>query len=881
MPPPTDEELSRIREIPSLTPDGLLKAIEANNYYVSRAAARELAKRASASQEPQARTLRAAVVPRLREMLVSASTLEERWKKFFSLAALCLIADPSAIDVVESEGEAAIDLMVEELYTTPDDDALIEAVHAGYAEMVASVSPDPVSALIDKLRFRPQWVWKRLVTYGDRAQRPLIELATAGRRVGHRLSAIQCLGKIGGDRTLDVLFSIAYENIRPAAISEKLLLASIEAIGETRSETAVSRLAKLFGDCRLWTGRVRILDALGRIASAEALAFCQTVEHDALVSTLPKSKIDTVRSYAVLNAARITLAQAADKESCLLTLLKHEHPWARNFAAQELMTVGTERSLEALVAALRDESVDARRFAIQALARIGSTRAVDALLALLQDEHSPLRPEAKIALDQIGVRIVWTGANYDVCEANRVNLMFGSKDPAERQRAARLVMFLGEYGCKLLQEALSSSVAERRETAKLALDALADALVQCDSALRQSAARTFAGFEAGIPYLLSGLAHESVQVREASAEELTKSPLASDARLLEALRECDSPGVAAGLAKVLARRNPALLAPVLDISTKELPRFAAIAELSALEQVPDVFLPALVGAVVNGKFEVKRAAAAAIHKIQNWETKTAGEFMHLKTDDARLCAAALAILREENAREIRQRLPSCREPDTKRFVLESAIDAGGKAAVEVAILLCEDGELDVARRAAEALRRLTTPMLLDYLDLEENDRDELTRLLVGDDAARSSAAALALARLGEKSSCGEIVKCVNARSPKLPYLVGLERLACGETGAVDLIGSANPILRLEAARVLGTVAARRGAPHEVGKAAPTLQPLLPLLDDKVPEVRYWASWAVGQARWAGATDKLRALLEDPDPRVRSAARDALALIQGK
>lgn len=853
MPPPTQSEIERMKEIPHLSTEELLKCISENNYYISRSGARELGKRKDTT-----------AVLELRKMLLESLGLESRWTKFFSLVALCLIEDPSALDAIESEGQNALQLMLHELYPSPDDLELIQEVYHGYSEMVVRSSPDPLRAIITRFATRPEWVEKRLVSFGEKAVDPLVQIATSSPSLGRRLSAINALGKIGGKKALETLFSIARGNLQPVPRSRKLFRTSVGAIGETRIKDAVPELIKLFALNRAWTERIAILEALARIASEEALDFCTklTASDDLLSSTLPRSREEKVRAYSALYQARILIERARDKEETCLKLLHHPHPWARCASAQELVSIATPRSLSALITALDDDCDDVRKFIIQALARLGSPEAVRTLIQILRDEQSPLRLEAKDALTQIGVKLVWTGSNYDICELNLVSSMFSSTDPEERKRASELVVFLGDYACKLMDEALESSVKERRQTARLALQSLAEKLARADTALSNLSSRLLSCLEEGIPYLLSGLAYPNRSVREICLSALASSDLLTNDELTGLLQETDSPLRAQGLARILALRQPDRLKSLLS-SKNKIVRTAALKALST-EANPDTdLIQALIRIIATGDLGEKELAYGHLKATPDRRDAINKALSFFSAPDAR---ASLLILTAQGATgmvQIRSALKAELSPDTKLFILHRAGERG--LAVPISILFSEDPNLKVAQRALRMMRRLGLELLLSYLQLEAPETESLNRFLTKDDLVVASASALALARSQARDACEPIKAQFLSRPLKLPFLVALEVLGWRDVEVKTLVSSELVIRRLEGARAVG-----------LGFGTPCSA--LPLLKDEAPEVRYWACWALGQRRFKPALDPLKSLLEDPDSGVRLSAQNALSLI---
>lgn len=221
---------------------------------------------------------------------------------------------------------------------------------------------DPVAVLplCEALKEWSQWEDDRervrkaaaeaLVEFGEPAVLPLCEVLKTG-GVGAREWAIEALGRIGDPR-------------------------------------AVQPLEAAFRDERLWDGRRKAAEALGRMGTAAVEPLC-----DALSDSR-----SGVRCMATATLNRIGDRRAVP---ALCAALGDEHWSVRCLAATALGTIGGREAVAPLCQALEAGGPDLRQHAASALGRIGDHRAVLPLFAAREDGNASVRAKVAEALSRI------------------------------------------------------------------------------------------------------------------------------------------------------------------------------------------------------------------------------------------------------------------------------------------------------------------------------------------------------------------------------------------------------------------------------------------------------------------------------------------------
>ena len=828
MPPPTEEEQKAMDAITSRTPTAeLITLIDSNSYHVGRKAARVLGERRDKD----------ALAP-LMESLREATGVDERWRKFYALLALCLMQTRDALPAIEAEGAAAVDLVTYEVNLSPDDERALADVRRGYCTTVAGSATGEQRAklLVARLASRPDWVKAGLVAIGE----PAVPLLTAVARdedkaLALRRSAIECLAQIRSNAVRPFLVGLLKEGLEsgaspPARSAAGYAATALGQLGEEGAASALIDGAKATEDWRL---RVHMIDALGELGSATALPFLRELtkpEGELTRTTKPEKRIPVVVGHAAMALAQVRITLAEDKTTELIAILSDEHPWARATAAKALTEGRDKRAAPALIQALSDENQNVASFAAVALGRLGDRRAVEPLMQLLQDPKSPQHVSALNALAELGLWVKWSGDQYLVVDPQELVEQLASKDESTQQEAIDLLTKVGPVAAEMAASALRSPDARLRASAEAVVARLVDELSGSDSARVSAVVGTL--YLIGAPVagpVAKLLDSKEAHTRRAAASVLGRigeSAIPSlTSRLLAAKSTAEEGAQAA--AQTLATMGGGAGVPALGQLLKgPNPNARALAAWALGLARGDDAISLLVGALQDESPEVRRQAEKACLAVESGELVSRIEkaLPTVSAAPARLAMASvlahrgskatlpvlLSLLREGSDPDVRagslRALRLLRDSRAVVPILDASADANPKVAFEADAALRSLN----AEELAEALRTMgcrVPPRV-------EDGALVLRKALQGQDQKVAALAALMSGKLRSADALPEVVASLDASPYKLCHAIALsyfrDRRATG--ALVKTLASKHAVLRYAAARGLSMSRDRTALP---------------------------------------------------------------------
>jgi HEAT repeat protein len=213
-------------------------------------------------------------------------------------------------------------------------------------------------------------------------------LATTDPAPHVRIAAIEAIGRIGGDRALEILSPLI-------ADETEIGLAAIRASGSIRSELSVSALRDA----------LRSRDAARRSAAVDAIAACSGPEAIELLQWTASSDEDGHVVQAALNGlgtiANRNTAASAGAVAALVSLLSDPE---RRSDAIEVAGRLAPSAIPVLAESLATDDPPVRRGVVQALGRLSHTVASAYLQRALSDADDAVRREAVRALSRLGTR---------------------------------------------------------------------------------------------------------------------------------------------------------------------------------------------------------------------------------------------------------------------------------------------------------------------------------------------------------------------------------------------------------------------------------------------------------------------------------------------
>lgn len=622
----------------------------------------------------------------------------------------------------------------------------------------------------------------------------------------------------------------------------RLKLVACEVLRALPAPRAVPALARTLGDA----------DVAVRSAAAEALGAQGAPEAappllGKLDDPSPAVRVQVARALARLGDGRAVVP--------LVGKVQDSVPEVRQAVARALGDLADPRASQALVLQLRDNVVDVRIEALSALGRMRAQDSVDAIAPLLADRAPNLRHAALAALGRIGspaaVRALVSaiGVAEDgsgSLEATPVRLaLVQAKDAA----VTELVALLERREGVVVGTSAAWVLAELGQ--KRAAPAIVSALRR--GALPPAAAmRALSGCGGGehVPVVLEFLGDPSQLTRaEATrAAERLLDPASPDGRAVEPLlatlknprlSSAERVAVVGLLGRTGAPRAAAALADLAKAKDGSL-RLAALDALATLGPAgaDDAMLEALDDADPVVRVRASRALA------RGGGAKARDELLARlgKNDEidrfAHLAALAGVVSREPSADAVR-RLSAMYELSVGAERM-AVLEALGRARTPSAL-----GALErVARSDRAPERRAAAALLASHAPAPEA-AVALERLLADPDPDVQRDAAYALAAAGLERSI-----------PALEAALGRDKQ-----------GDLAPNLAL----ALGRIAGRLGKKDVAARA------LCPVLDDPRAYVRAdaLAGLALAQARCGDGAKERKAVTEDANELVRSAAARAL------
>ena len=284
---------------------------------------------------------------------------------------------------------------------------------------------------------------------------------------------------------LTALVNIGKPAVQPliAVVKDKNITVrknAIEALGEIKDARAVDTLIVSLKDENPDI-RKNAAEALGKIRDIRAI--------DALVTALKDKKSSVQESSKA--AIKNTLQQLKDKRAIepLITLLNHDDPAIRHFAAEALVGIPDPRVSDHLILALKDNNAEVRENAASSLIKIGAP-AVEPLIKTLME-------------NDINIRIITIRILGDIRDTRSVEplidvLEFKSRKPVPEEAQLRY------EAAKALGKMKATS----------AIQPLVNTLGDNDSHVRDSAAEALR--EIGTPsvqYLIEALEDENIHIR--------------------------------------------------------------------------------------------------------------------------------------------------------------------------------------------------------------------------------------------------------------------------------------------------------------------------------------------------------------------------------
>ncbi len=508
-----------------------------------------------------------------------------------------------------ARAEPALADLLDALETNNEDLRLNAAITLA---KIGKAAVKPVAKLLDSdnkdTKFYAIWTIGWIGPDGKETIPTMIKL-TKDKDDAVRRKAVFALGRLAGDpsKTIDVLveaFGDEKEDVRQAA-------------GEALSKFGAAAVPALIELLKVKSAGARIQAAtsLGDIGSDAKAAV------PALRERFLAKDTENVHHYANVLAKIGKAAMPA-----LEAGFKDTRPEVRQASSQAMQQAGAE-AVGVLVDALSDKNVEVRRLAAQTLwpMRIGDKSVVIALAYGLTDEDDTVRQHCMNGLAQLGAQAKLGGP--------KIKDALTDMNPSVRQQAYYLLQQIGEDPRPTLTKALESKDAKVRiNTASLmvnvsfdidkAMPVLVEALKNDDLGLKMQAAFTLAQrrlqTDKVTPIFIDGLKHKAPSVRVQALQGLSLQGNAAIApRVAEMMRDPDV-NVRQHCVYTLQniRGNPETVVPILAGAFKEGNAGTRVAVL----QVAWMFGGKAKDFILDGlKDKDTNVRQQAINAIQNWQ----------------------------------------------------------------------------------------------------------------------------------------------------------------------------------------------------------------------------------------------------------------------
>ena len=731
---------------------------------------------------------------------------------------------------LEKIGKVVVDSLIEAMRTESGEAKAKVSLVLGSIGDVRAVRP-LVKALKDEddnVRWAAAWALEKL---GPTAVKYLINNLALEDAEARKEAAI-ALGVIRDESAIDPLIAAMRDEDKQVrreaaaalvSISSRKAIAGLEAYLKGEDEDlrrlAVAVLAKLGWQPKREEDLV-FLHLVNRDWDQLAGMGAQSFPH--LLRALKKEGWETRSKVAALVREKSDVLL-----SPLMQALDSEDEELRREAALLLKEMGDAQTLDALLQAMRNRDWFVRRSATLALGEVGDPRALEALIEALKDEDEDVRRAAAWALGKMG----------DLATEPLMELLLGGGVEERRGAAWALGVIRDARAVEALIEALKDEDEDVRRGAAWALGELGEqALPSLDKALDVEEVATIA--REIISRIQSGEEGEveGVEVEAAHAEEVFLSPM----ELEEIGLESATPALEEKVVEEAAAQVVSEVLGKMGWKPEEEEKadyFIARRQWDKVTEMGELAVDSLVNALEDEDEEVRSRAAWALgvigspravdslvsaleDPVRDVRVKAAGSLKKIGTH----CTDALLQALQEGGDELRKEAAR---------VLGDIKDL---RAVPFLVKALGDPDEKVRGRAANALEKIGEPAV-----------EALQAALSSDDPNIRALAASILTKMGLKPS--ELVSAEEGLS--------VERLEGARARELILEG------KWEEVATLGENA---------------VEALLEAVEDRDPEVRRGAAWALGVIRNPRVVDALVSLLGDEDGSVRSGAAWALGVI---
>ena len=233
--------------------------------------------------------------------------------------------------------------------------------------------------------------WDKCADIGSPAVIPLAEIISQ-KDTEQRQSAIQTLGLIGDEASLNILLKILFEPDPPSQ------LAAVLALGCIKNLTAVQGLIKILGIDPLAPSAMKALTNLGELAKEPLVIELKSTDikvRNRAAETLKSLKWnpltpDDQAHFLIATQNWDALSQIGASAIDLL-IIELDKPETCGNAAEALVKIGDERATNAILNAMNGKPNYAQLALADALGKLGS-RAVDSILGALEKDNPPVLP---------------------------------------------------------------------------------------------------------------------------------------------------------------------------------------------------------------------------------------------------------------------------------------------------------------------------------------------------------------------------------------------------------------------------------------------------------------------------------------------------------
>ena len=508
------------------------------------------------------------------------------------------------------------------------------------------------------------------------------------------------------------------------------------------------------------------------------------------IAALLTSVVENHQNPALLNSAlQVLTSSDVDTLSPLLELLRGANPDLRMQAALALGEQREARAVNALIEALSDDDTNVRYHVIEALGKLQAVEAVEPLVRIVESQDFFLSFGALDALSKIG----------DVSVASRVIPLLDHellREPA--------INLLGQLGDEIAVPPLAALLNTPAAPADLIADALA---AISDRYEKQYGEGTYIA-ELSVPEILP----TGVQNLLDALETPGKENLRSIALVLGWLKR---PGVDRALTRLMGR----------DDLRNEI--------IEALVRHGRATLDLLIAQLSAEDLEVRRSAVVALGRIG--DSKATSAVVDKLGDESLAIEAANALAR-----------------------------IGDPEAVDGLLKLVGNSDASIRQAAVNALNSVIPPSMVERIIPLLNDPDPNVRESAVKIAGYFGYPQTATRLLELSSDAHEQVRC--AAIEHLPYL--------DDDRAFDVLAQAikegTPKVRAAAARALGNI-----------DSPVVVKALVEGLSDEDVWVRYFSARALGRRRSDDSVGTLERVIQNEQfNHVRIAALDSLGQIGG-